>query len=157
MSCIKRSKPDWKSTRATSQPGLDALATLPGVTSLQGLPSRYGAGLDTDHVLVRIIRTKVGHTLSLLDPRVPDHDVGQRLPRDREQGLVIGGGNDDRLLGVEVLVNTVDLSGNGQGIGRFGVGARVADLVHVGLGLEVLHTDVGDVLFKLEADHTRKT
>jgi hypothetical protein len=37
------------------------------------------------------------------------------------------------------------------------VGARVADLVDVGLGLEVLHTDVGNVLFKLEADHTRKT
>lgn len=140
----------------TLQPGLDALATLPGIASLQGLPSRHRSGLNTDHVLVSIIRAKVGHTLGLLDPRVPDHDIGQCLPCDREHSLVIGGGDDDRLLRVKVLVNTIDLLCDDQGIRGLGVSGRVADLVDVGLGLEVLDANIGDVLLKLVATNARQ-
>ena len=152
----KEVKPDRKSKLATLQPALDALATLPGIACLQGLPSRNRSGFNTNHVLVRIIRSKVGHTLGLLDPRVPDYNIGQRLPCDREQSLIIGGGNLDRLLRVKILINAINLFCDGQGIRGLGVSGCVADFVHIGFGLEVLNSNVGDVLLKSDAANARR-
>jgi hypothetical protein len=84
-----------------SQARLDTLATLPRVTSLESLPCRNRASLNTDHILVCLIRAKVRHALGLLNPGIPDNDIGEGFPSDGEESLIVrGGGNDDRLRGV---------------------------------------------------------
>jgi hypothetical protein len=84
-----------------SQARLDTLATLPRVTGLKSLPCRNRASLHTDHILVCLIRAKVGHALGLLNPGVPDNYIGESFPSDREESLIVrGGGDDDRLGGV---------------------------------------------------------
>jgi hypothetical protein len=130
------------------QSRLDALSTLPGFSSFKCLPTRHRTSFHTDHVLVSLIRSKVGHALGLFNPRVPDHDIVQSLPSNREQRLVILSRGDDNGNGwVETLVNTISFLGDGESGGGFGMGGGVEGLVDVGLGFEVLNADIGDVLF----------
>lgn len=85
---------DTRQVISQSKSRLDALATLPSVSGLEGLPARYGTGFDTDHVLVSLIWAKIGHPLGLLDPRVPNYNIIQSLSSDREQrAVVFSGGN----------------------------------------------------------------
>lgn len=111
------------------------------------MPCRNTSSFNAHHVLVRLVGAKVRHSLCLLDPGIPDNNVAQCLSSDTEQRLIVRcSGDNDRFGGVQVLVDTVGLFGDGQRRGRFSVCAGIAGLVDVGLGLEVLDADIGDVL-----------
>jgi hypothetical protein len=55
--------------------------------------------------------------------------------------------DDDGNSWVEILIDTIGFLGDGESGGGFGMGGGVEGLVDVGLGLEVLDANIGDVLF----------
>lgn len=110
------------------------------------MPSGDRASLHANHVFVSLIWREVRQSLGLLDPRVPDHNVGQCLASDCEQSLVIRGGDDNRGSGVELLVDAVGFGSDSQRVGGLGVGACVLGLVDVGLRLKALDTNCRNIL-----------
>jgi len=130
------------------QTSTDQLSTLPGVTSLQRLPSRDRTSLDANHLLVRLVGAEISNCFGLFYPRVPDNNVVQGLASNGKERLVaVCRRDDDGDCGIQGLVDTVCFANDGQGGLAFGVRGCVLNLVDVGLRFEVVDADLGDVLF----------
>jgi hypothetical protein len=118
--------------------------TLEGVTRLKLLPPVHSTNLDTDELLVRILRPEIGRGLRLLDPRVPHNGVFEVVANDVEAGLAVlkhGGG-----VLLDGLVDAVGLAGDLDGRVGLRVFGGVEDLVGVGCAAETVDLDLGDVL-----------
>lgn len=128
------------------QPRPYCLAALPEFARLERLPTAHSARLHADHLLVLLV-SKVAHPLGFLRPRVPQRDGVQSLAGDRQQGtVVVGSGDDDGHSGVHVLVDAVRLLRDGDRGRGFRLEGVVVRLVRVGLVLEVLDANLGDIL-----------
>lgn len=75
--------------KVVSKQGLYKHTTLPHLALLQLLPAIYGSDLDTDHVLVAVVRREVTHRLRLLDPRIPGDGVLDVVANDVKARLAV--------------------------------------------------------------------
>lgn len=143
MSCVLNST---SSPLDDLQPRPYCLAALPEFSRLERLPTAHGARLHADHLLVLLV-PKVAHPLGFLRPRVPQRDGVQSLAGDRQQGaVVVGRGHDDGHGRVHVLVDAVRLLRDGDRGRGFRLDGVVVGLVRVGLVLEILDANLGDIL-----------
>jgi hypothetical protein len=106
-----------------SQMALANHTTLEGVTRLKLLPPVHSTNLDTDELLVRILRPEIGRSLRLLDPRVPHNGVFEVVVLKHGGGVLLDG-----------LVDAVGLAGDLDGRVGLRVFGGVEDLVGVGRG-----------------------
>jgi hypothetical protein len=119
-------------------------AALESVACLKLLPSVDGTNLDTNELLVRILRPQIGHGLRLLDPRVPHDSIFEVVADDIEAGLAVlqhGGG-----VLLDGFVDAVGLAGDLDRRVGLRVFGGVEDLVGVGRGAQAVDLDLGDVL-----------
>ena len=127
-----------------SKVALSNHASLKCLSSLQLLPSVDSADFHANESLVRILGPKIGGSLGLRDPWVPNDSVFEVVTGDVEEGLAIlqhGGG-----VLLDGLVDTIGLPGDGDGGVVLGVLGGVEDLVGVSCGAEAVDLELGDIL-----------
>jgi hypothetical protein len=130
-----------------SDQALNCLSTLKHLALLQLLPPLHSTHLDTDHLLVALIRRKVAHSLCLLDPRVPHNGVLQVVAHNVEAGRAVldNGCRALRDAGVDAVDFAGDLDG---GVGLL-VLCGIEDLVDVLDAEQAVDGDLCDVLISL--------
>lgn len=123
---------------------LDDLPTLERVARLKLLPPVHGADLNTDHVLVALVRLKVTNALCLLDPGVPHYGIYQVVTDYVKARLAILEDRSGVLL--DVLVDPIGLAGNADRRVGLCLLAGVLHLVEVGGAAKAIDLELGDVL-----------
>lgn len=124
----------------------DNLTTLPSLPRIEDLELLHGTGLHADHPGVLIIR-EIRHTFSFVAPWVPHSNGVEALPNNRKPRLIRVGVDDGHRRGrVDIEIDAIGLTGDGDGGGRFFLDGKVVGFVGIGLGLEVLDADFVDIL-----------
>ncbi len=126
---------------------LQDLSTLERLTRLQLLPAVHSTHLDTDHVLVAIVRLEVTHALRLLDPRVPDYAVHNAVSLDIKTRLSVLHDRGDVLL--DRLIDTIDFAGDAELGGGLLLLFGIQDFVDVGCAAETVDRAACDVLYTI--------
>lgn len=125
---------------------LHKLSSLETILCLERGPAADGTRLDTHHLLVAVLGSIIADALSSLLPWIPDDGVLEIIPSDIEAGLAIDEDRGGVLL--EVLVNAVDLAGDGEFVRGRVVLSTVEDFVVVLYASKTGDLDLGDVLGK---------
>ena len=124
---------------------LQDLPALKRVATLQLLPPIHRAHLDTNHILIPILRLEIAHALCLLGPGIPDDAIDEVVTLDIEPRLtVLDYGGGVLLNGfVDAIAFAADLE-FGCGLLMF---AGVEDFIDVGCASEAIDGAACDVLY----------
>lgn len=127
------------------QQAANSHAPLPRLAALKLRPLLHASRLNTQHILIPLLRLKVRHTLGLLDPWVPDNDILELLSCDLV-GWSTGDGNGNFVVEGFWCVDSVDLGGEGKNVGGGDGWVAGYELVDVGDALEAVDCGSFDVL-----------
>lgn len=103
------------------------------------------ARLDSEVVLPCSLWRKIGSSVGLCPPKVPDGDIGQVVAGDCNSGLA-GVLEDDGLVDGDRCVDSVGLVGDGDCVGCLGDDLIILSFVLVGASLKARDGRGGDVL-----------
>ncbi|KAI7110340.1 galactose mutarotase-like protein [Hortaea werneckii] len=123
---------------------LKDLAALKRITGLQLLPTIDSTRLHTDHILVAVLGLEIADAIRLLNPRVPDDRILQIVTNHIETRLAVKQDRGSVLL--NVLVDSVSLTGDTNGRVALSLLAGVEDLVDVVRAAEAIDLNLGNVL-----------
>lgn len=136
---LTESLPIWLSFKS-----LDPLSAFPRITGFKCIPSTHATSLDTNHLLIPIFGSEVGHALCFLYPRVPDHDIREHVASKLIPWFPLLGDGDGLLHGDGV--NPVGFRVNRDGFPRRPNLLRSLGFVDEGCIFESRNGRLGNVL-----------